>query len=224
MSMTKNVLVAASTLTVAGGLATAGPLPAGAATPGCAPHCVQIFSAEFGTADDPRFVETVRGGIAEAGVPTGLSPVSSTDPAGDMIVSRGGPVSDFRADGMVSEAVNDHYASLTAVQIEYAPAGRRTGLCAGLATTAHSNERLSLQPCSTPGRSVFILDTADSPATAPSHFPIISASTTDFDHPFAMTIVGDPNDTDFLPIRVRHLRCNPTDVPDDQLWGSQVLN
>jgi hypothetical protein len=153
MSIRNTVLGAASTLTVAGGLVTAGTVPAEAATPECGPNCVQVFSAKFGTPEDPGYVESVLGGIAEAGVPTGLSPVSSTDPAGDMRVSRAGPVSGFYADGMVSAAVNEHYGELTAVQIQYAPEGDGSAdLCAGLATTAYQGQPLSLQPCSTPAR------------------------------------------------------------------------
>jgi hypothetical protein len=38
----------------------------------------------------------------------------------------------------------------------------------------------------------FEIDTADSPATAPTYFPIVNASTTDFAHPFVMTIDGNP--------------------------------
>jgi len=86
-------------------------------------------------------------------------------------------VSQFYADGMVSAAVNEHYGSEPAVQLEYAPYGRPTGLCTAVATTAHQNEGLSLQPCSTPGTTVWILDTADSPGTA--SFPIVNGSDTD---------------------------------------------
>ncbi len=69
------------------------------------------------------------------------------------------------------------------VQVEYAPFGQATGLCAAVATTAYQNEGLSLQPCSTPGTTVFIIDLADAPAATP-YFPIVNASTTDFTHPF----------------------------------------
>jgi hypothetical protein len=224
MSIRSKLLVTAATLTMAGGLSTAGTLSAGAATPQCGPHCVQIFSAKFGTPANPGYVETVSRGIAKAGVPTGLRPVSSHKPAGDLIVSRAGLVSNFYAAGMVSAAVNNHYGNLHAVQIEYAPRGTATGLCAALATTAYQNEALSLQPCSTPGTTVFVIDTADSPATAPTYFPIVSASTTDFVHPYAMTIDGNPAHERFLPIRVRHLIGNPGHVPENQLWGSNVLN
>jgi hypothetical protein len=224
MSIKTKILAAAATLTVAGGLSVTGTPAASAATPLCGPHCVQIFSAKFGTPANPGFVETVFRGIAKSGVPTGLHRVSSTNRAGDLIVSRVGPVSGFYASGMVSAAVNNHYGTLNAVQIEYAPRGNATGLCAALAKTAYQNEGLSLEPCTTPGTSVFIIDTADSPATAPTYFPIVNASTTDFVHPYTMTIAGNPAHHRFLRIRVRHLIGNPSRVPENQLWGSKVLN
>jgi hypothetical protein len=221
MSIKTKVLAAAATLTIAGGLSTAGTLPASAATPQCGQACIQIFSAKFGTYANPGFIETVFLGIPAAGVPTILHRASSSDPAGDFIVPQAGPVSTFYADGMVSAAVNAHYGSETAVQVEYAPYGKATGLCAAVATTAYQNEGLSLQPCSTPGTTVFILDFADSPATAPDYFPIVNASTTDFTHPFTMTIQGNPGHELFPQIKLRHLIGNPADVPDNQLWGSE---
>ena len=128
MSIKSKVLAAAATLTVAGGLSTAGTLPASAATPQCGQHCIQIFSAKFGTYASPGFIETVFLGIPTAGVPTIVHRASSSDPAGDFIVTQPGrgPVSTFYADGMVSAAVNTHYGSETAVQVEYAPYGKPT--------------------------------------------------------------------------------------------------
>jgi hypothetical protein len=224
MSIKSKVLAAAAMAAMAGGLCTVGTPPAEAATPQCGPHCIEIFNAEFGTPEQPRFVESAFRGIAAPGVPTGLYHVSGNNPAGDMIVARAGMVSDFHAAGMVSAAVNNHYGKLSAVQIGYAPRGEATGLCAGLASTAYQNERLTLQPCSTTGTTVFIIDTADSPTTAPTYFPIVNGSTTDFAHPFAMTINGNPAHERFVPIRVRHLSGNPGHVPENQLWGSKVLN
>ena len=225
MSITSKVLAAAATLAVAGGLSTVGTLPAGAATPLCGPHCIQIFSAKFGTNANPGFVETVFQGVAAAGQPTIVARPSSSDPAGDLIATFPGTglVSDFFAAGMVSAAVNQHYGSEHAVQIEYAPLGERTGLCSGLATTAFQNEGLTLQPCSTPGTTVWIVDTADSPATAPARFPIVNGSTTDFTHPFAMIIHGNPAHERFPQIKVQRLR-NPAHVRVSQLWGANVLN
>jgi len=226
MPIRSKVLAAAATLTMAGGLSAAGTLPASAATPQCGPHCVQIFSRVFGTPDQPNFVETVFQGVAQAGQPTVLAPASSSNPAGDLIVPRTGVVSDFFADGMVSAAVNQHYGTERAVQIEYAPLGVPTGLCAALATTAYQNEGLTLQPCVTPGTTVWVIDTADSPATAPTYFPLVNGSTTDFTHPFGMTYPSkaDPTRKQLPQILVRHLVDNPTDVPDSQIWGSKLVN
>jgi hypothetical protein len=123
----------------------------------------------------------------------------------------------------VSAAVNAHYGPPdVAVQVEYAPFGQATGLCAAVATTAYQNEGLSLQPCSTPGTTVFIIDFTDAPAAKP-YFPIVNASTTDFTHPFTMTIHGNPVSKPFPQITLQHMHDNPADVPDNQLWGSESV-
>jgi len=225
MSVKSKVLAAAVALTVAGGLSTAGESSARAVTPQCSQGgtqtCIQIFSKAFGSYASPGFVETVFLGIPVAGVPTILHSANSTDPAEDLL-SIGGLVSQFYAKGMVSAAVNAHYGTEKAAQIEYAPYGKPTGLCAALARTAYQGEGLTLQPCIVPGTTVFIIDTADSPATAPAYFPIVSGSTTDFTHPFAMTFAGkaDPGHRLFPQIKIDHLTGNPAAVPDSQLWGA----
>jgi hypothetical protein len=224
MSVQKKLVAAAVTLVVFLAASATASLPASAATPQCGPHCIQVFSAKFGTPTSPGFVESVFLGLPVAGVPTILARPSSSNPAGDMIVPAAGTVSTFYAAGMVSAEVNSHYGAERAVQIEYAPHGVPTGLCAGVATIAQQNEGLTLQPCHTPGSTVFIIDTADSPATAPTYFPIVIGNTTDFIHPFAMTIHGNPGHKLLPQITIQHLRGNPTEVPLNQLWGANVLN
>jgi len=217
MSLKTKVLAAAAALTVAGGLSAAATLPAGASTTQCGSACVQIFSKMFG----PGFVESVFQGIPAAGQPTILHRAGDSDPTGDFINPLGHPVlvSDFYAKGMVSAAVNAHYGNRPAVQVEYAPYGQATGLCAAVATTAYQNEGLSLQPCSTPGTTVFIIDFADAPTALPD-FPIVNASTTDFTRPFTMTIHGNPAHKPFPQITLQHLHGNPGHVPDNQLWNT----
>ena len=225
MSVRRKLLATGAALAVAVGLSTAGALSARAVTPQCSQGgtqtCIQIFSKAFGSYASPGFVETVFRGIPVAGVPTILHRVNSTDPAEDLLTI-GGLVSQFYAKGMVSASVDAHYGSEKAAQIESAPHGRPTGLCAAVARTAYQGEGLTLQPCSVPGTTVFIIDTADSPATAPAYFPIVNASTTDFTHPFAMTFAGkaDPAHRLFPQIKLDHLTGNPTAVPDSQLWGA----
>ena len=216
MSIKTKVPAAAAGLILACGLSAAATLPATASTTQCGSACVQISSKLYG----PGFVESVFQGIPAADQPTILHAASNSDPTGDFINPLGHPVlvSTFYAQGMVSAAVNAHYGSEPAVQVEYAPHGQPTGLCAAVATTAYQNEGLSLQPCSTPGTTVFIIDKNDSPATLPAYFPIVNASTTDFTHPFTMTIHGDPAHQPFPQITLQRMHDNPTDVPDNQLW------
>ncbi|MGY2700947.1 hypothetical protein ACVW2K_000531 [Nocardioides sp. HB32] len=208
-------------LCAAGALAA---VPANAATPGCAPHCIQVFSARYGSPTDPRFVETVYRGTAAVGTPAILAPPSTTDPAGDIIVSAAGTVTSFYEIGMVSAAINEHYGPLDAVQLEYAPNGVPTGLCSGLPGKPHQNSGLTLQPCDTPGSTVFILDVTDSPSTAPLYFPIVMGNTTNFRHPFAMTLVGNPAHKRVPQIKIKRLRGNPDHVCRNQLWSANVLN
>jgi hypothetical protein len=217
MSLKTKVPAAAAGLILAGGLGAAAAPPAGASTTQCGTACVQIFSKPYGLG----FVESVFQGTPAAGQPTIVHPASDSDPAGDFINPLGHPVlvSHFYAQGMVSAAVNAHYGPPdVAVQVEYAPFGQPTGLCAAVASTAYQNEGLSLQPCSTPGTTVFIIDRTDSPATWPAYFPIVNASTTDFTHPYTMTIDGNPAHKPFPQITLQHLHDNPADVPDNQLW------
>jgi len=222
MSIKSHVLAAAAVLTLAGGLSTVGTVAASAATPQCGSTCIEVYSAKFATPTSLGFVETVFLGIPVRGVPTIVQRASSSNPAEDLIVPAPGrvKVSQWYADGMVSAAVNEHYGSEYAVQIEYAPYGHPTGLCTAVAATAYQDEHLSLQPCSTPGTTVWILDIADSPATYPPYFPIVNGSDTDFVHPFAMTILGNPAHQCFTPIIMQHLTGNPDNVPANQLWGA----
>ena len=198
-------------------------LPASAATSGCGPSCLSVFSPELGTYAQPNFVEHVFGGIGSVGQPTGLNQASGLDSSEDFINPHAGDVSDYYAMGMVSPEVNSHYGSLTASQLEYAPSGVPSGLCVGVAVDPFQREPLSLQPCTVPGRTVWIIGTTLSPATAAAHlFPIVSGATTDFSRPFAMTYPRHVNTDETLPpIRLRHLQFRGREgaLPANQLWG-----
>jgi hypothetical protein len=217
MSIKSKVLAAAAVLTLAGGLSAVGTGAASAATPQCGTSCLTPESAAY-----PGFVEAVLFGIPLRGVPTIVSPASGSNPAEDFILATGTPVSAayYYAKGMVSAAVVSHYRGkdYAAVQIEYAPYGKPTGLCSSVATTAYQDEALSLQPCSTPDTTVWILDFADSQIQ--DDYSIINASTTDFTHPFVMTILGNPAHQLYTPIIMQHLTGNPGNVPANQLWAT----
>ena len=226
MSITRKLLAALATLTICGvsAAATLSITTASAATPACGAHCISIFNRALGTYAQPGPVEATLQGVAQVGQPVVLkAPPSGSDPSQDEIAHRR-PISEWYADGMVPAAVNEHYGNLAGVQIEYTPSGVATGLCVGLASVAYENEGLTLQPCSVPNLTVWVLDTPDSPSTAPAWFPIVNASTTDFRRPSAMSLVPDEvaSDHQLLQILARRLqfRTDEKTLPDRQLWGA----
>ncbi|MFC5264813.1 hypothetical protein ACFPJ1_22095 [Kribbella qitaiheensis] len=222
MSIKKVARTVVAAVALAGAVGVAAlALPASAATPACGANCLSVFSKELGTYAHPNFVEHVFGGVASVGTPTGLAPASGMDTSEDFINPHSGPVSDYYAMGLVSAAVNDAYGSFQASQLEYAPAGVRTGLCVGVADDPHQNEALSLQPCTVPGKTVWIIGSPLSPST-PGFFPIISGATADFSRPFVMSYPRHVDTSNTLPpIRLRHLQFLGPDrtLHDTQLWG-----
>ncbi|MFJ9915092.1 hypothetical protein [Actinacidiphila glaucinigra] len=231
------VLAAAAVVTIVGAVSAGATVTANAATPECGNGCIKIYSAKFGTAERPNLVETVYQGVARVGQPTAMYPVSTSNGAGDIVGHRSGTVTDFYKDGLVSAEVNKHYGKLRAVEVEYAPHGMRTGLCAGLAHTAYQDEGLTLQKCGMSARTVWIIDTADSPdTTSQGHFPLVSGSTTNFTHPYAMTFThnafqrgghthaGHRHSGHCAAVHnqiwVERLMGNPSHVPAGQLWGT----
>ena len=225
MSIKRNLLAVGATLTIAIALITTVTLSASAATPACDGMCISVFSRELGTAAQPNFVEDIFDGVAQIGQPVGLGQASGSDPSEDIIPL--GPfglrstVSDFYAAGMVSTDANTHYGPVQAVQQEYAPYGIPSGLCVGLANVAYETEDLTLQPCTAPGTTVWIIDRKLSEST-PGYFPIINASTTDFSHPFAMELPQNEVAADqALQMQVRRLQflTNDRTLPDRQLWS-----
>ena len=222
MSIKRKARTVAAALIV-GGVSAFSTQAASAATPACGPTCLSVFSSELGTYATPNFVEHVFGGRARVGTPTGLTTASSSDPSEDFINPHPGTVADYYALGLVSAAVDRQFGTLTASQLEYTPDGIPSGLCVGIATEPYPGEAVSLQSCSIPGRTVWIIDTADSPATASAGlFPIVSGATRDFAHPFTMTYPRQVNTAAMLPpIRLFHMEFRGPErtVPETQLWG-----
>ena len=168
MSIKSKAFAAAAALVVAGGVGAAGATAAGAATPSCGHHCIDVFSRQFGTHHSPNFVLDVFRQGAKVGQPLILFRSSNSDPAEDFTVAFQGLVSDFHDSKLVSDQVNLHYGDGSVVahnepafELEYSPYGVDSGLCVGLATTAIQNEGVTLQPCGVTSKTVWILDTFD---------------------------------------------------------------
>ena len=221
MSVKSKMLAGAAALSLVGGLGTASLVSAGAAnaiTPSCGPNCIDIFSHNFGTFAHPNFVMDVYKQGQRVGQPIILFRTSNSDPAEDFTVSAQGTVNDFFQAGLVSSAVALHYGCVTGVnsancqfpndeafEFEYAPYGADTGLCTGVAATAVANEGITLQPCGVSAKTVWIVDSLDSPFTI--SIPLINGSDTNFSHPFVMTYPSSGY---------------PTDMPRPQLFTTNI--
>ena len=245
MSFKSKLLAGAATLALVGGVGTAGALSAGAATPSCGRNCIDIFSRAFGTHQTPGYVLDVLRQGAKVGQPIILFRTSNTDPAEDIVPSIQGTTADFFAAGLVSSAVALHYGCIAgvnfpncgitgvddpAIELEYSPFGVDSGLCVGVAATAVANEGVTLQPCGVSSKTVWIIDTNDSPATIRGGYvPLINGSDTNFSHPFVLTYPsnGFPTDRPRPQLFTNNLtgfshgRGTPIgSVSDFQLWGA----
>ena len=265
MSIKSKVAAAAATLTLVGGVGMAGALTAGtasAATPSCGITCIDVFSKQFGTHLHPNFVVDVLRQGEKVGQPIILFRTANFDPAEDWTVAFQGPTSSFFGAGLVSASVALHYGcepgeftSVTlpngtdascagfaddpAFENEYAPFGVESGLCAGVAATAFSDEGVTLQPCGVSSKTVWILDSVDiqfSPAFEKSYVPLINGSDTNFSQPFVLTYPNEGFPTDkprpqlvvtnltgfshFTPITGGEGGIQDGTVNANQLWGA----
>jgi hypothetical protein len=205
MSIKSKVFAAAATLTLVAGAGAVAATSASAATPSCGPICVDIFNHDFGTHAHPNFVlDTLRQG-EKVGQPQILFRVANSDPAEDYTFSYQGLVSDFFAAGLVSAAVDLHYgggATLgkgtfpddAAFEIQYSPYGVDSGLCTGVASTAVSGEKVTLEPCGVSAKTVWVVDSADT--VRHGYVPLINGSDTNFSQPFVLTYPSSGYPTD----------------------------
>jgi hypothetical protein len=245
MSFKSKLLAGAATLALVGGVGTMGALTASAATPSAGPNAIDIFSRAFGTHRTPNFVLDILRQGAKVGQPVILFRTSNTDPAEDFVPSIQGTTADFYAAGLVSSAVALHYGCIAggnfpncglngvddpAIELEYAPFGVDSGLCVGVAATATQGEGVTLQPCGVSAKTVWIIDTNDSPATLRGGYvPLINGSDTNFSHPFVLSYPanGFPTDKPRPQLQVKNLTgftngrgTQVGSVDDTQLFGA----
>jgi hypothetical protein len=221
MSMKSKVLAAAATLTMVGGLGTAGALSASAATPSCGHSCIDIFSREFGTHHTPAFVLDVKQQAAKVGQAIILYRTSNSDPAEDFTISFQGTVADFYAAGLVTSALNLHYSHQWAYEVEYSPNGVNSGLCVGVGSTAANQTPVALEPCGTSSKTVWVVDSHD--AIGSGYVPLINGSDVNFSHPYVLHYPGNgyPTDTPRPQLNTYELQeySNGT-VFNNEQWGA----
>jgi hypothetical protein len=191
MSIKKKVFAVAATITMVGGVSAVGLMSANASTPSCGSGCITGYGEEYG----PSFVLDVLRQGEKVGQPIILFRASNSDPAEDFTFSAEGTVTDFYNAGLTSEALNLHYGTDDAYELEYSPYGVDSGLCTGVASTAGNGTAVSLQPCGESSKTVWVVDSSD-PNTGPDFYPVINGSDTNFSHPFVLHYPGSAYPTD----------------------------
>jgi hypothetical protein len=259
MSIKSKVFAASAALTMVGTVGTAGLLTqaASATTPSCGDNCATVFSRTFGHHTDPAFVFDVWRQANKVGQAVILYRQGQYDPAEDFVIANQGTVSDFYEAGLVSPALvlhygggcttldscgtsglNDTFPDDYAFEIEYAPYGVQSGLCAGVASVARNKTPISLQPCGVSSRTVWVSDTSKAVdcvrgfSISRGYAPLINGSDTNFSHPYVMTypMNGYPTDKPRPQLFTETLTgfsgpggIDPFDAPstvnDNQLWG-----
>ena len=237
MSVKGTIAAAVAALAVAGGAAVAVTLPAHAATPQCGHSCVDLYGGISVTLGQPSFVIDASMQRQATGTPVILSGAGHADPGEDFTTGTPELVSDFFQAGLVSAALALHYGcvagqnfpscqsgagNLVAFQIQYSPDGAPTDSCVGVAASATSGEKVTLQPCGVNSTTVWIVDSSASITGA--FVPLINGSDTDFSDPFVLTYPpgASPTDQPAPQLLVDNLTENSGQVPDSQLWSEGV--
>jgi hypothetical protein len=211
------VCAVAAALTIAGGLAMAGAVPANAETPQCGQACVDFFPLS-----NPQLILDDPGAANNSGAPIATSTASTANEGQDFQISSESPVSDYVQAGIVSAAVGDYYGGGNpgapddeAFELEFAPFGAPTGYCVGVPSTAVEGTVVSLQPCGVNDHTLWILDSAQ---TAGSYTPLITATDTNFSTPYVLT-----NPSAGVFVTTETLQENSSgQISGDQLWSTQV--
>jgi hypothetical protein len=186
MSIKSKIITAAAALSLIVGVGAAGTQTANAATVPCGLGCANLFSFAFGIAGNPvAYVLDVPGG-AQVGGAVILAQESHTNPNEDFTESVQGTVHDLFLAGLVPSGLDALYSSRNVFEMEFAPGGVESGLCVGVAVFS-----VSLQPCGTGVKTLWILDPQTTVSFIP-YFAVISAATTNFQHPDSLTTLFFP--------------------------------
>jgi len=193
MSIKSKVLVAAATMAMVAGVSAVGLLPAQASTPSCegsTTACPTINGEEYGA---PFVLDVLRQG-EKLGQAVIMFRTSNSDPAEDFTVTDQGLVSTFYTDGLVSAGLDQAYGADTAYELEYAPYGVASNLCAGVASTVGNGTPVALEPCGASSKTLWVADTGADASGA--YYPLINGSDTNFSDPFVLHYPGNAYPTD----------------------------
>jgi hypothetical protein len=147
-------------------------------------------------------------GGAQVGGAVTLARESHTNPNEDFTESVQGTVHDLFLAGLVPSGLDARYSSLNVFEMEFAPGGVDSGMCVGAFP-------VSLQPCGTGIKTLWILDPQTTVFSIP-YLAVISAATTNFQYPYSLTTLFPGVQLFTAPLLPYNL--SPA-LSAHQLWG-----
>jgi len=178
-------------------------------TVACGSNCVSIFSDQLGSGTTMNaFVNGDTGAGGRVGTPVNMHVAGNFRPNGDFTPSLSGFVFQFcgfLANDFFSPTsfVCTHYPLFAVLELNWSPFGNQTGFCAGV-KSAVANTQVTLQPCGTTAKTVWIADRIHSttgsncliPASPPvspgdpsvNFCPLINGGDTNFSQPLVLTL------------------------------------
>src|SRR5260370_15068228 len=152
MSIRRRILGSIATLTLVGGTSAAVAVaPVNAATTACGAGCSALCVQKWGSG----YVSAVALGIARVGQAVVLSPAGQYSWE-DFRLLYEGTVATFYNAGIVGPAVGQTWPLNGVFEYGFAPNGSPTGLCLGTAITAANGAAVTLQPCNTRSKVLWI--------------------------------------------------------------------
>ena len=205
MSVKSKIVISAAALTLLGGVGAAATPTVHAATLACGNVCTNLFNAGVGTSE----VINVLNQVSAVDQPVDLAAASGANQGEDFRVNFQGLVSDFVAAGQMDPQLGKLYGNLPVYEVEYAPGGIDSLLCAGVQSTPGPDTPVTLQPCGVIVTTAWIFDPVTT--TTGSFFALINGATNKgFNHPESLTTTGS------------NVFTSPLKDRNNQLWGEIV--
>lgn len=200
-------------------------------TPACSFFCISFFNKQLGSNTDLNaFVPGDTGVGGRVGQKVNLHLAGNFRPNGDWQFSFPPTAVVFQFCGLLANDffsptsyICTHFPLAPILELEWAPFGNQSGLCAGVAKAGIAGESVTLQDCGVNANTVWVGDVFHSSPFGPTCFlqssnptlpggaggrfcPWINGGDTSFSHPLVMTLnTGTQNPTNQLMIARENL-------------------
>jgi hypothetical protein len=182
---------------------------ANAATVACGSDCMALAAESWGLND----VTSASSGTAGTGQDIILARAAEFS-AEDFVVRYEGTVASFYSDGILGPAVGETWPSDLVLEYQFAPGGVPSSLCLGVAATAANGTAVSLQPCGSSAKVLWVPLFADHIG---SYQPLINGSDTVTSTPYVLTAGSSLGDV----LTTEELYLAAGTVAQSQMWTNR---